>query len=68
MDMNYGICDQCYGRLIPVWYIEEETKVINGVMCKTGRVRRACSHLVCESCLKKFCVDDSFDRPWRNGR
>lgn len=56
------------GSLIPVWFTEEETKVANGTMYKTGRVRRACSHLVCEACLKNFCVDDTFDGPWHNRR
>lgn len=48
--VDFGVCD-CGGSLIPVWFTEEETKVANGIMYKTGRVRRACSHLVCEDCL-----------------
>ena len=54
------------GTLVKI--TEEETKVANGIMYKTGRVRRACSHLVCEDCLKNFCVDDTFDGPWHNRR
>ncbi len=23
----YGFCDRCGGTLIPVWFIEEETKI-----------------------------------------
>lgn len=42
--VDFGVCD-CGGSLIPVWFTEEETKVANGTMYKTGRVRRACSHL-----------------------
>lgn len=52
---DFGVCD-CSGSLIPVWFTEEETKVANGTMYKTGRVRRACSHLVCEDCLKNFAL------------
>lgn len=55
--VDFGVCD-CGGSLIPVWFAEEETKVANGTMYKTGRVRRACSHL----------VDDTFDGPWHNRR
>lgn len=57
--VDFGVCD-CGGSLIPVWFTEEETKVANGIMYKTGRV--------CEDCLKNFCVDDTFDGPWHNRR
>lgn len=60
----YGFCDRCGGTLIPVWFIEEETKIEHGNMYKTGRRRQACSHLVCGECLNNVCVDDSFDGPW----
>ena len=61
----YGVCAQCYGDLEPVWFTEEEYKVtLDGYKYRTGRVRRAVSHLVCENCLKNYCVDDSFDGPW----
>ena len=53
--VDFGVCD-CGGSLIPVWFTEEETKVANGIMYKTGRVRRACSHLVCENCLKNLTI------------
>ena len=33
---DFGVCD-CGGSLIPVWFTEEETKVANGTMYKTGR-------------------------------
>lgn len=62
--MNYGVCDYCGGTLQPVYFNEEETVVEHGCMRKTGRYRRAVSHLVCEICLKDFIVDDSFDGPW----
>ena len=60
----YGLCE-CGGSLIPVWFTEEEYKVTqDGFQYRTGRKRRAVSHLVCEDCLKNFCVDDSFDGAW----
>lgn len=62
--MDYGKCDFCGGQLHPVWFTEEEKVVNHGIMQTTGRVRRACSHLVCECCLKNFAVDDTFDGPW----
>lgn len=34
--VDFGVCD-CGGSLIPVWFTEEETKVANGTMYKTGR-------------------------------
>lgn len=64
MNIDYGICDYCGGELYPVWFTEEETNIEHGSMYKTGRRRRAVSHLVCEQCLKNFVVDDSFDGPW----
>ena len=62
--VDYGYCDDCRVPLEPVFFIEEETKIEHGVMFKTGRKRRAVSHLTCLSCLKNFCVDDSFDSIW----
>jgi len=62
---DYGECD-CGGRLFPVWFLDEEEVVTReGWRYKTGRVRRAVSHLVCECCLANHCVDDSFDGPWK---
>lgn len=65
--MDYGICT-CGGSLRPVYFREEETRVEYGCIVKTGRFRMAVSHLVCESCLRNFAVDDSFDGPWTMGR
>ena len=60
----YGLCE-CGGSLIPAWFTEEGYKVTqDGHQYRTGRKRRAVSHLVCEACLKNFCVDDSFDGAW----
>lgn len=61
---DYGQCSHCGGNLFPEFFVEEEIKIINNVPCKTGRKRRAVSHLVCEDCLHNECVDDSFDGPW----
>lgn len=62
--MNYGKCD-CGGNLEPIWFIEEEAKVMGGIMTWTGRKRKACSHLACERCMKNYCVGDSLDGPYR---
>ena len=61
--MDYGECE-CAGKLSPVWFQEEEIAIMHGIMCRTGRHRRAVSHLVCEECLRNYAVDDSFDGPW----
>lgn len=61
----FGYCDRCYGDIRPVWFTEEEIQVVDGHQYHTGRTRRAVSHLECICCMKKFCVDDTFDGPWR---
>lgn len=70
MSNHYGQCE-CGGDLFPVWFTEYEEEEITadgiGFKIKTGRTRRACSHLVCEMCLRNYCVDDSFDGPWMWG-
>lgn len=63
----YGSCNSCKSKLEPVWFIEEERKTVGGTLIKTGRERRACSHLVC-ACGKEFTVDDTFDGPWYSSR
>ena len=60
----YGVCSNCNANLMPVWFIEEETKIVGGRMYKTGRKRRAVSHLECPCCFKSVCVDDSFEEEW----
>ncbi len=62
--IDFGTCSRCGGTLAPIWFTEEEVKTANGVKWRTGRKRRAVSHLVCEDCLKNFPVDDSFDGEW----
>ncbi len=62
---EYGCCCKCGHSLVPVWFTEEEYVTKDGIMCKTGRTRRAVDYLFCENCLHKECVDESFDKPWR---
>ena len=57
----YGVCKRCDFPFVPVHFIEEERDKQH---MKTGRVRRAVSHLLCESCGKQECVDDTFDGQW----
>lgn len=63
MRNRYGKCS-CGGSLFPVWFTEEETVIDGGRMFKTGRERKACSHLTCTKCLSNEGVDDSFDSPY----
>ena len=63
-ELFYGECEACGGELKPVWFTDEEYEVVACIQCRTGRKRRACSHLVCNCCLRNYCVDDSFDGPW----
>lgn len=60
LDWKYGNCESCNSELLPAWFTQEE--VMNGY--KTGRTRQAVDFLVCPVCLKKYIVDDSFDKPW----
>lgn len=62
--MKYGICNKCGSQLFPVWFIEKETKIVKGSLIYTGKKRKACSHLECPTCLKKECIDDTFDGEW----
>lgn len=64
-ESDYGTCPSCSAELEPVWFVEEETKIVGGVLTKTGRKRKACDCLVCPACLHEETVDDTFDGPWR---
>lgn len=65
MDYEFGRCPDCSGELMPVYFTEEEYVVEpSGIRYKTGRKRKAVSHLVCKVCLKNICVDDTFDGGW----
>lgn len=60
----FGECT-CGAPLVPIWFTEFEYAQTNtGLQYKTGRHRRAVSHLLCENCGREFPVDDSFDGPW----
>ena len=58
----FGYCPKCAddNKLIPIYFIEHE--YIKGK--KTGRIRRAVSHLECAVCGRSFTIDDSFDALW----
>ena len=62
MEPKYGNCPECGGELRPVWFTEKEYDRYN---IPTGRTRHAVDCLVCKDCMKEYCVDDSFDGPWR---
>lgn len=59
--MEYGICYRCGSPLQPVFFTEAE-RDSHGIL--TGRVRKACSHLLCERCGCTEVVDNTFDGPW----
>lgn len=61
---DFGKCSKCGGKLQPVYFEEKERKVIGGIMTYTGRKRIAVDYLICQDCLRKECVDDSFDEMW----
>lgn len=65
MSRPFGECECGYG-LQPVYYEEAETKRYDWGEVKTGRYRKACSHLFCDYCGRQYCVDDTFDGPWYN--
>lgn len=60
---KYGLCDRCNEPLIPRWF--EDKEFYPGTATPTGRTRTAVAYLYCPSCLKRYCVDDSFDGVWR---
>jgi hypothetical protein len=62
---EYGYCSECGAELIAVWFTDIEYELVGGVWLKTGRTKQAVSHLECEICGHRECVDDSFDGPWR---
>lgn len=64
MENIYGTCSRCNIPLEPVWFMEKEIKHNNGIRIETGRKRQACSYLICPKCLRKECVDDTFDGEW----
>ena len=61
---KYGTCRTCKSQLRPIWFIDEETKTVNKSLIRTGRKRNAVSHLECDCCGNRECIDDSFDGNW----
>lgn len=62
---RFGACCKCGNtELAPVYFTEYEEEKVAGVFIRTGRKRRAVSHLECDVCGHRECVDDSFDGPW----
>ena len=66
MASRFGNCSDCGSSLVPVYFEQEEMRFDHnfGVYIKTGRKRTAVDTLVCPTCLKEVCVDDSLDGAW----
>lgn len=58
---NYGNCDYCGTPLEAELFWEEERNEQGHL---TGRIRRAVGMLYCPHCMKKYCIDDTFDGSW----
>lgn len=59
--------EYCNGTPIPVWFEEKEYSYNGTYNYATGRVRTAVSHLECNMCGKKICVDGDYKTgEWRN--
>ena len=63
---KFGSCSDCGSSLVPIYFEQEEERFDHhfGLYIKTGRKRTAVDVLVCPSCLKEECVDDSLDVEW----
>jgi hypothetical protein len=55
------ICHKCKHDLTRIYFLQHEYDDNN---IKTGRVRNAVSHLLCENCGHQEIIDDSMDGPW----
>lgn len=55
---KFGICTECGYKLSPVYFKYEERNEHGRL---TGRVKTACSYLLCERCGNTAIVDGSFD-------
>ena len=66
MASKFGNCTCCGSSLVPIFFEQEEERLDRsfGIYVKTGRKRTAVDVLVCPSCLKEECVDDSLDGAW----
>lgn len=43
-------CPACFKKMTPIFIEEEEIGITDGFPYKTGRYRKACSHLECKHC------------------
>lgn len=59
--IGYGKCDRCNCDLMAEMFWDKE-RDNRGIL--TGRIRHSVGVLYCPQCLKRYCVDDSFDGPW----
>ena len=60
---NYGKCDRCGTNLIAGDHATiDEIKIVDGRLYHTGKKISMIGYLQCPYCLKKFTIDDSFDR------
>lgn len=64
MDQEIFKCPACGGKLEPIYFQQQETKILNGSLIYTGRKRIAVDCLSCKSCMHNECVDDSLDGEW----
>lgn len=64
INKDYGVCERCGTKLqVSEWFTEYE---YDEKGMPTGRTKKAVSSLICPCCLKNYCVDDTFDEPWRD--
>ena len=60
---DYGQCIRCGTDLIVGdSAIVDETKIVDGRLIYTGKKIFMIGYLQCPYCLKKYAIDDSFDR------
>ena len=60
---DYGQCTRCGTDLIASDSATiDESKIVDGKLIYTGKKIFIIGYLQCPYCLKKYAVDDSFDR------
>lgn len=60
---DYGQCIRCGANLIAGDSATvDETEIVDGKLIYTGKRIFMIGYLQCPCCLKKYTVDDSFDR------
>jgi len=45
MQSKFGTCSICGSNLVPVWFTEEQTEIIDGSMHKTGKKKEKRVHI-----------------------